>query len=166
MADTHSTEADTKRLPRSFNPAGAALACGALVALASLSGALFSPGLWYAGLDKPPGTPPDFVFPIVWTALYIAIAIAAWRVWRRSGIGSALGLFVLQLALNALWTPVAFGAQRLGVALLVIVALWVVLAATLRAFWHADRLAGVLLVPYLLWVSYAVYLNAGLFGLN
>lgn len=149
-----------------FKPVPAAAICGIVVALASLTGAIFPPGEWYESLDQPPGTPPDIAFPIAWTLLYIGMAIAAWRVWRARGIGRELGLFVLQLALNALWMPVAFGAQRLGLALIVIIALWVVLAATLRAFWRADKIAGLLLAPYLAWVSYAVYLNAGLLGLN
>ncbi|GAB3677404.1 TspO/MBR family protein [Salinisphaera aquimarina] len=149
-----------------FNPIRAALICGIGVALVSLTGAVFPPGAWYAELAQPAGTPPDIAFPIAWTLLYIGMAIAAWRAWRADGIGKALGLFVLQLLLNALWMPVAFGAQALGWAMLVIVVLWLALAATLVAFWRADRLAGLLLVPYLAWVSYAVYLNAGLLWLN
>ena len=85
---------------------------------------------------------------------------------QGAGIGRALALFAAQLLLNALWMPVAFGAHALVWALIVIVALWLVLAATLAAFWRIDRLAGALLVPYLAWVSYAVYLNAGLLVLN
>lgn len=153
-------------MPESFNGVRAALVCGVVVALASLTGALFPPGIWYENLVRPAGTPPDAAFPIAWTLLYIAMAIAAWRVWRARGLGAELGLFVLQLVLNALWMPAAFGAHALGWALLVIVALWVALAATLATFWRADRLAGLLLLPYLVWVSYAVYLNAGLLWLN
>jgi len=149
-----------------FNPIRAAVVCGVAVALASLTGALFPPGVWYAGLTQPPGTPPDIAFPIAWTLIYIGMAVAAWRVWRASGVGPALGLFVLQLVLNALWMPVAFGAQALGWALLVLVALWVTVAAALVLFWHRDRIAGLLLVPYLAWISYAAYLNAGLVWLN
>lgn len=149
-----------------FRPTLAAAVCGILVALVSLTGALAPPGAWYATLNQPGGTPPDAAFPIAWTLLYIAMAVAAWRVWRVRGIGHELGLFVLQLALNALWMPVAFGAQALGWALWVIIILWLAVAATLVAFWRADRLAGLLFVPYLAWVSYAVYLNAGLVWLN
>ncbi len=149
-----------------FKPVAAAAVCGIVVALTSLSGAIFAPGAWYESLDQPAGTPPDIAFPIVWTLLYIGMAIAAWRVWRARGIGRELGLFVLQLALNALWMPVAFGAHWLGAALVVILALWLALVATLHAFWRADKLAGLLLVPYLAWVSYAAYLNAGLLLLN
>lgn len=164
IAATEKTPMDST--PRSFSPGRAASICGIVVALASLTGALFPAGSWYAGLDKPPGTPPDHVFPIVWTALYIGMAIAAWRVWRRRGIGRELGLFVLQLALNAAWMPAAFGAHRLGLALLVAIALWVVIGATIRGFWRADRLAALLLTPYFAWMAYVVYLNAALLGLN
>lgn len=150
----------------SFHPTRAALVCGVAVALVSLTGAIFPPGLWYEQLNQPAGTPPDVAFPIVWTLLYIGMAIAAWRVWRAEGVGRSLGLFALQLALNALWMPIAFGAQALFAALIVIVALWFALVATLVAFWRADKIAGLLLVPYLAWTSYAVYLNAGLFWLN
>lgn len=131
-----------------------------------MTGALYHPGPWYAQLSHPAGTPPDLAFPIAWTLLYIAMAIAAWRVWRVRGIGGELGLFVVQLALNALWMPTAFGAHRLGLALIVVIALWITLAVTLYRFWAADRVAGLLLVPYLLWVSYATYLAAGLVWLN
>src|SRR5699024_990414 len=155
-----------KRPPRSFQPGRAAAICGVIVALTSLTGALFPAGDWYGGLSKPPGTPPDFAFPLVWTALYIGMAMAAWRIWRRCGLGRELGLFVLQLLFNALWMPVAFGWHSLGLALIVAVALWVTLAATLRAFWQADRIAGLLLFPYAVWVSYVLYLNVGLLGLN
>lgn len=150
----------------SFKPVLAAAVCGIAVALVSLTGAVFPPGVWYSQLAQPAGTPPDIAFPIVWTLLYIAMAIAAWRVWRARGIGGELGLFMLQLALNALWMPVAFGVHALGWSLLVIIALWLALLATLAGFWRADRLAGLLLVPYIVWISYAVYLNAGLLWLN
>lgn len=149
-----------------FRPTLAAAVCGIAVALVSLTGAVFPPGSWYESLYHPAGTPPDVAFPIAWTLLYIAMAVAAWRVWRARGIGRELGLFVIQLMLNALWMPTAFGAQQLGLALLVIAALWLALGATLGVFWRVDRLAGLLLAPYWLWVSYAVYLNAGLLWLN
>lgn len=149
-----------------FNPTLAAAVCGVLVALTSLGGALAPPGAWYAALNQPPGTPPDAAFPVAWTLLYIAMAVAAWRVWRARGLGREMGLFIIQLALNALWMPVAFGAHALGWALAVIVVLWLAVAATTAAFWRADRLAAVLFALYLAWVSYAVYLNAGLVWLN
>lgn len=167
MADnTDAANAQTTPAPRSFRPGPAAAVCGILVALVSLGGALFPAGDWYAALAKPPGTPPSYFFPLAWTLLYIGMAVAAWRVWRRRGIGRELGLFVLQLLLNAAWMPLAFGAHRLGLALLVAVALWVVVGATVRDFWRADSLAALLLLPYFAWMIYVIYLNIGLLGLN
>lgn len=152
--------------PGAFRPARAAAVCGIAVALASLSGALAPPGAWYGTLRHPPGTPPDAVFPVAWTLLYIAMAVAAWRVWRARGIGRELGLFVVQLVLNAAWMPVAFGLHALGWSLLLIVLVWLSVGAATAAFWRADRLAGLLMAPYLAWLTYAVYLNAGLAWLN
>lgn len=150
----------------SFRPLFAAVVCGLLVALTSMSGAIARPDAWYAALDHPIGTPPDIAFPIAWTVLYIFMAIAAWRVWRAVGIGLAFGLFVLQLVLNALWMPVAFGAESLVGALIVVAALWLTVAATTGLFFRADRVAGGLFLVYLVWVSYALYLNIGLVWLN
>ena len=124
---------------------------------------------WYAAADKPPWTPPNWLFGPVWTVLYTAMAVAAWLVWRRWGWQNAkpaLSLYAAQLVLNALWTPLFFGAELLWLGLAVIVALDVVLALTMIAFFRKHRLAGVLLVPYLLWVLYASSLNAGVAYLN
>jgi translocator protein len=132
------------------------------VALVAGLGSLAQPGAWYVALEKPPGTPPPVVFPIVWTTLYALMAIAAWRVWRVSGFDVALKLWALQLGLNAAWSPVFFIAHRPWLAFVVIVALWLAIAATTTAFFRRDALAGRLMLPYLAWVSYAAYLNAGI----
>lgn len=119
---------------------------------------------WYADADKPAWTPPNGVFGPVWTVLYAMMAVAAWLVWREGGWvrqRSPLGLYVVQLALNLAWAPVFFGLERLGLALAVIVALDVVLAATVGAFWRVRPLAGALLLPYLGWCLFATSLNAG-----
>ena len=149
-----------------FNPIRAAVVVAVLVALTSLTGSIARPGPWYHALNHPVGTPPDLLFPIAWTLLYIGMAIAAWRVWRVQGFGLGMTIFVLQLALNALWMPVAFGAQWLEGALAVVGTLWVAVAAMTLVFYRADRIAGLLAVPYLAWVSYASYLTAGLVWLN
>jgi benzodiazapine receptor len=129
---------------------------------AAFLGSRFLPDEWYKALKKPSWNPPNSIFAPVWTALYLLMAASAWLVWRRYGLAGAilpLGLFVLQLLLNAGWTWTFFGLHRPGLALFDILALWVVLLITLVSFWKLDLLAGVLLIPYLVWVSFATALN-------
>ena len=124
---------------------------------------------WYPTLDKPSWNPPPWVFAPVWTLLYVVMATAAWLVWRRLGWSQgrvALGIFAAQLAVNAAWSPLFFGARSPAAALVDIVALWVLLAVTIVAFWRAVPLAGALLVPYWLWVSFATALNFTIWRLN
>lgn len=122
---------------------------------------------WYADAAKPAWTPPNWVFGPVWTVLYVAMAVAAWLIWRRHGRAatSALVLYGVQLALNAAWTPVFFGAQQLGAGLVIIVALELALVATIVAFHRLSPGVAWLLGPYLAWVLYATTLNAGLAAL-
>lgn len=136
---------------------------------AALPGYWAPPGTWYAQLDKPSWNPPGWIFGPVWSVLYLLMGISAWIVWRKDGFaraGGALTLFLAQLGLNALWTPVFFGMKRPDLALFVIVALLVLIAATRKAFRKHDRLAAWLLVPYLLWVGFATALNAALWRMN
>jgi benzodiazapine receptor len=124
---------------------------------------------WYPELVKPALTPPDLAFPIVWTLLYAMMAIAAWLVWRRSGLRRALGallLFGLQLLLNLGWSWLFFGQQQVGWAVAEICLLWLAIAACMAAFAQHDRLASWLLLPYLLWVSFAAYLTFAIWQLN
>jgi translocator protein len=126
-------------------------------------------GSWYDGLEQPRWDPPDWLFGPVWTALYIAMAVAAWLVWRARGLAGAalpLALFALQLALNLGWTFVFFALEEPGWAFVEIVVLWFAIAATLVAFWRVTRPAGALLVPYLGWVTYAAALNFEIWRLN
>ncbi len=147
-----------------------ALAGWVLICFAAASfGALFLPGESYASLKKPTWNPPAWIFGPVWTVLYATMALAAWLVWRRGGWAGQrrpLLLFLAQLALNALWTPLFFGLHRLGLAFAEIVLLWLMIAATLAAFRSANRAAMWLLVPYLAWVSFAAVLNLALWRLN
>ena len=124
---------------------------------------------FYDALRKPPATPPPAVFGPAWTVLYLLMAIAAWLVWREGltrQTALALGLFAAQLALNFAWSLIFFGQHRIGAALLEIAMLWLVILATIVAFWIVRPAAGALLLPYLGWVSYAAYLNAGIWRLN
>jgi tryptophan-rich sensory protein len=136
---------------------------------AAWPGAWFMPGAWYAALNKPAWNPPGWVFGPVWSALYAAIAVAAWLVWKRGGFAAqrrALVPFLVQLALNAAWTPLFFGLQRPGLAFTEILLLLLAIVWTITAFRAVHRAAAVLLLPYLAWVSFAAFLNFTLWRLN
>jgi translocator protein len=120
----------------------------------------------YAGLAKPAWAPPSAVFGPVWTVLYASVAFAGWLAWRRAGLGPAMYAFAAQLVLNALWTPLFFGAGRYGVAFLDIVALWLLVGVTVALFWRVRRAAAVLLLPYWAWVSFAAALNLAIWRMN
>jgi tryptophan-rich sensory protein len=153
--------------PRStFQQALVLLGFIVLTFLAPLAGAFTPPGAWYQTLNKPSWNPPPWIFGPVWTLLYLGMAVAAWLVWKRGRQGQALRLYVVQLALNAAWTPVFFGAHQLGAAFIVIVCMWIAIFLTQRAFQAVSRPAGLLLVPYLAWVSFASVLNFTLWRLN
>jgi translocator protein len=137
-------------------------ACGA----AAATGALFQPGEWYRNLDKPRWTPPDWLFPVAWTVLYLCMSTAAARVAMGGDSGQALALWSVQIALNALWTPVFFGLRRMGAGLVIISLLWLSVAATMLTFWQVDWIAGLLFAPYLLWVSVAGALNRSVWVRN
>lgn len=145
----------------------------AAVAAVAVLGGLWTDtgqGSWYASLDQPDWNPPDAVFGPVWTALYLAMAVAAWLVWRpldRSAERTlALGAYGVQLVLNLGWTGVFFGLERPGWALVEISVLALAVAVTIGLFWNLNRVAGALLVPYLGWVVFAASLNAGVSALN
>jgi translocator protein len=144
----------------------ALLASVALAFAAALIGSRFPPGDWYASLQKPAWNPPSWLFGPVWTALYLGMAVAAWRVWRVGRAGPALALHVLQLALNAAWSWLFFGLHRPDLAFAEILVLWAAILATTVAFFRKDSLAGWLLVPYLAWVGFAAFLNFTLWRLQ
>jgi tryptophan-rich sensory protein len=133
--------------------------------------ALISGGMGqYKIMNQPPLSPPGWIFPVVWTILYLLMGYAAYRV-QVSGKSQeesrkATQLYAAQLALNFLWTPVVFGLQWYLVAFFLLVALWVMIYLTMQAFSKIDETAGDLLIPYILWVTFAWYLNLGIFLLN
>ncbi len=135
-------------------------------AAAGTTGAMFEPGAWYRSLAKPRWTPPDWMFPVAWSVLYICMSLAAMRVAIAGDSGLALALWSAQIAFNTLWTPVFFGLKRIGAAMGVMVALWSSVAATMVAFWQVDLIAGLLFVPYLVWVTVAGALNFSVWRLN
>ena len=97
------------------------------------TGGLFPPGRWYDNLQKPAWTPPNWLFPVAWTTLYLCMAAAGARVAVAEGNGIAMALWSLQIALNALWTPVFFGLRRMRLGLIVLLCLWLAVAASLVA---------------------------------
>lgn len=125
---------------------------------------------WYDNLSKPVFTPPNWVFGPAWTVLYVLMGVAAFLVWQKGWeirpVRVALTWFAVQLALNALWSPVFFGLHRIGSALVVIILLWGAIVATIVSFLNVSKLAAVLLCPYLLWVSFAAMLNGAIWLLN
>ncbi|WP_439529464.1 TspO/MBR family protein [Pannonibacter sp.] len=129
-------------------------------------GATNLPGEWYAGLVKPSFTPPNWLFPPVWTLLYIAIAVAGWRVCALGLAAAPFRLWVLQLVLNFAWSPVVFTLHRLDFGLGIILALLITIVLFIRVSWPADRLAALLFLPYAVWVAYASALNGALVVLN
>lgn len=139
-------------------------ACAAIGAVASAQA-----GTFYLQLHRPAWAPPAWVFAPVWSALYFLMAMAAWLVWRAHGFRrarAALGLFVLQLAANALWTWVFFVWNLGALAFAEILLLWVLIAGTMVAFWRLRLLAGLLLLPYLAWVTFACALTFATWKLN
>jgi tryptophan-rich sensory protein len=128
-----------------------------------------SVGTWYPTLAKPSWNPPAWVFGPVWTALFVLMAVAAWLVFRERAahpVALAMGLYALQLVLNAAWSFIFFGLRNPAAGLAEIALLWLVIAATGAAFWTVKPLAGLLLIPYLAWVSFAAVLNFALWRLN
>ena len=142
----------------------ATFAAGGVGAMASSRAASF-----YGQLSQPAWAPPAWLFGPVWSVLYIAMALAAWLVWRERGFKgapAALGLFVVQLMANALWTWLFFVWHQGLLALVEIVVLWLLIAATIHGFWPIHRLAALLLVPYLAWVGFASALTFSLWRMN
>jgi tryptophan-rich sensory protein len=141
----------------------------AIVFIAAWVGSRFLPDEWYRSIKKPSWNPPNWLFAPVWTVLYLLMALSAWLVWREYGFRSAalpLALFLVQLALNAIWTWLFFGRHRPNLALAEIAVFWLILVATIISFWGVHRTAAALLVPYLVWTSFATLLNFTIWRLN
>ena len=124
---------------------------------------------FFGQLSRPEWAPPAWLFAPAWTVLYILMGISAWLVWRVRGLRpalSALSLFIIQLAVNALWTWIFFAWKQGAMAFVEILVLWVLILCTIIAFWRIRPLAGVLMVPYLAWVTYASALTFMVWSLN
>lgn len=131
------------------------LACAA----AASTGILFKPGQWYASLVKPSFTPPNWLFPVAWSIIYLLLAWAGYRLSLIPGSQTVLALWAAQIALNTLWTPVFFGAHRIFAAMLILTLLWLVVAAMVVMALQLDVITGLILFPYLVWLCVAGALN-------
>lgn len=141
---------------------------GFLVAVfaAAMVGIVAKPDAWYAGLHKPSFNPPNWLFGPVWTILYIAMAVAAWRVFVRRGFDRSLWAWSVQLALNAAWSPLFFAAHAIALALADILVLLLAVLGTALLFFRRDRIAGSLMLPYAAWVAFATLLTFAIWRLN
>ena len=140
---------------------------------AGLIGSLFTtPAIstWYATLQKPPFTPPNWLFAPAWITLYLLMGISAFIIWRRGldnrWVKRALTVFLIQLVLNALWSVAFFGLESPLYGVIVIAALWVAILLTILKFFKVSSVAAVLLLPYILWVTFAAVLNISILVLN
>jgi benzodiazapine receptor len=141
--------------------------------LAGVIGSIFTRSAipaWYATLKKPSFTPPNWVFSPVWITLFVLMGIAAFLVWNKGlsdqRVKTALGIFVVQLILNVLWSAMFFGLRSPLAGLIEISVLWVAILLTILYFFRVSEAAGILLIPYILWVSFAAVLNFSIWKLN
>jgi benzodiazapine receptor len=122
---------------------------------------------WYAHLVHPSYTPPNWVFAPVWTTLYVLMAVAAWRVWRITGLNSIeLIAYAVQLVLNFAWSGIFFALHRIDLAFYEVLMLDLAILTTMLLFFRRDRLAGFLFLPYLAWSGFASFLTYGFWSLN
>lgn len=118
---------------------------------------------WYATLNKPSFSPPNWIFGPVWTILYILMGISLYLVWTKKKVPT---IFWIQLILNTVWSIIFFGMRNPTLALVDIAALWISIFLTIKSFYKINKLAGNLLIPYLIWVSFASILNLSIVLLN
>lgn len=137
------------------------------------AGSVFTTGAianWYASLERPSFTPPNWIFGPVWTTLYFLMGIAAYLVFNegfsKKEVKLALSVFAVQLILNVLWSFIFFGLKSPGLALFEIIVLWFSILTTIVIFYRISKPASFLLVPYLLWTTFAALLNVAIFKLN
>ncbi len=133
---------------------------------AALTGWMFKPGTWYDGLQKPDWRPKNWMFPIAWTTIYVLSSLAAARVAPLAGNAYAMAFWALQIALNTLWTPTFFGARRMALSVVVMLALCFAVLGMLWTFWALDGWAFVMILPYAAWLSLAAPLNIWIWRKN
>ena len=155
---------DQLRRPRSILVLAVFLAV--VIGVGSVIGILTAPGDWYATLNKPPFNPPNWIFAPVWFALYVCIAVAGWRTSLVDADGTGMKLWMGQMVLNWLWTPVFFALRLPWPAFVIIVVMLAAILAFIANRWTRDRLAAWLFVPYAAWVAFATLLNGSIAWLN
>lgn len=125
---------------------------------------------WYSTLNKPFFNPPNWIFAPVWTLLYcllgISVALVWHKGWQRKEIKLAIGIFILQFAVNLIWSPIFFNLQAPTIAFIIIIILWALILLTIMRFNKVHRTAALLLLPYWFWVSFATILNGSIVYLN
>ena len=131
------------------------LACGA----AASTGIHYKPGQWNESLVKPDFTPPNWLFPVAWSIIYLLLAWAGYRLTLIPGSQVVLALWAAQIALNTLWTPVFFGAHHIFAGMVILTLLWLVVAAMVVMAMQLDVITGLILFPYLVWLCVAAALN-------
>ena len=141
----------------------------AICILAGSAGAIFKPDSWYCSIKKPRWCPPDWLFPLAWSCLYLTIAMAGWLVWRVAGFSGAeiaFTVYGLHMILNFAWSPIFFGLRRIDWAFFEIILFWLTLVATIFLFYGIKPTAAYLLMPYLVWATFAGALNFAVWQLN
>ena len=141
--------------------------------LAGIAGSFFTmPSIpsWYASLNKPFFSPPNWLFAPVWTTLFAMMGISFFLVWQKGlqnrGVKAAVSIFGLQLILNIFWPVLFFGLRNPFLAFIEIISLWIAIAFTIKKFYPVSRKAAYILIPYIAWVSIATALNAAIWLLN
>ncbi|MBS7631876.1 tryptophan-rich sensory protein [Candidatus Bathyarchaeota archaeon] len=141
--------------------------------LAGVLGSIFTmPAIptWYASLRKPAFSPPNWLFAPAWTTLYILMGVSVYLIWSKGlhkpHVKTALAVFLIQLILNAVWSPAFFGLRSPLAGFVIIVILWVAILLTILSFLRISKAAGLLLIPYIAWVSFAAVLNCSILILN
>jgi tryptophan-rich sensory protein len=138
----------------------------AVIAIGTAIGIWFTPGNWYAMLQKPPFTPPNWLFAPAWTFLYVLIGIAGARTWIGARHSRGMRLWFWQMVLNFAWTPLFFGLHAMALAFAVILILFGTILAFIVDRWRVDRPAALMFVPYAAWIVFAGSLNLSLLFLN
>ncbi len=139
-----------------------------LVIAAAAFGGQWGARPWYNALSKPSWTPPNWLFPVAWSLLYLMVAVAGWLIWEtpHPSRSPLLTLWAVQLLLNAAWSYIFFGRKEIGLALGELTVLWLTIAAFTVLSWNVNANASLLFAPYLIWVSYAAALNAAIWRRN